>query len=104
MPKEVSPGAREMAQSRALRPQRASRSKILPFPLTVKQTEAQRGEEACSRSPSQLVAKLVIASPGLVAYWGPRHYLQSSHLQPRLLGAAVPTCQRGAKPLPMSHS
>lgn len=45
MPKEVSPGEREMAQSRALRPQRAFRPKTLPFPLAVKQTEAQSGEE-----------------------------------------------------------
>lgn len=73
MPKEVSPGEREMAQSRALRPQRASRPKILPFPLAVKQTEAQRGEETCLFKVTQpMGCKAGHASPGLVVFRGPR--------------------------------
>lgn len=93
-----------MAQSGTLRPQRASGSKTLPLPLTVKQTEAQRGEETCSRSPSQRVAKLVTDSPGLTGCWIPVRYLQSSHVQPGLLDAALSTCWKAAKALPMSRS
>lgn len=91
MPIKVSPGER----LGTLGPQWASRPKTLPLPLTVKQTEAQRGEETCSRSPSQKVAKLVTVSPRLTGCQSPIRYLQSSHLQPGLLDAAVTTCQKG---------
>lgn len=93
-PKEVSPGERKMAQSGVLRPPRDSRSKILLLHLTVEQREARGGEETCSRSPSQWVAKLVTASPGLLGCRGPGHYLLPSYLEPGLLGTVVPTYQR----------
>lgn len=39
------------------KPQRASRLKILPLHLTVEQTEAQKGEDTCSRSSSPVGGK-----------------------------------------------
>lgn len=99
-PKEVSPGGRQVWSAKA--PKGFLVKDLLPH-LTVEQTEAQRGEDTCSRSSGQWVANLVTVFPGIVGCWGPGHRLQASRLQLGLLALAPRLVRGGTGALRMSR-
>ena len=94
VPKEVSPGEREMAQFWSPKTSKGFWIKNLPLPLTIKQTHTKRGRDLLKVTRPVGGGKAGHSLSRVWGFQGPGHYLQSSHLQPGPLGAAVRSCQR----------